>query len=62
MVVLGREIGAGLMGHSTSLRAGVGSTFSQEKYIHLTLLHQREMLPRTGTAHKKCMSGVRGLA
>jgi hypothetical protein len=62
MIVLGRETGAGLMSHSTSLRGGVGNTFSREKYIHLTLLRQHERLSRTGTTHKKRMSGVRGLA
>jgi hypothetical protein len=31
MVVFGREIEVGPMGHSVRLRGGVGSTFSQEQ-------------------------------
>jgi hypothetical protein len=51
----------GPAGHSTGLRGGVGSTFSREQWIRLTLLGQRERSPHTGTAHRKRMIGVHGL-
>jgi hypothetical protein len=62
MVVFGRETEAGPVGHSTGLRGGVRSTFSREEWICPTLLGQRERLSHTGTARRKRMSGVCGLA
>jgi hypothetical protein len=50
------------MDHSTGLRDGVGSTFSQEQCIRRTLLTTRERLPRTGTIHRTRTLGVHGLA
>jgi hypothetical protein len=48
--------------HSAGLRGGVGSNFSWEQCIRPTLLMTRERLPRTGTARRKRMPDVRGLA
>jgi hypothetical protein len=50
------------MDHSAGLRGGIGSTFSREQCIRPTLLMTRERLPRSGTAQRKRMLGVHGLA
>jgi hypothetical protein len=47
----------GPAGHSVGLRGGVGSSS-----IHPTLSVTRERLSRTGTARRKRMPSVRGLA
>jgi hypothetical protein len=39
----------------------MGSLFLRSSRIHPTLLGQRERLPHTRTARRKCMSGVCGL-
>jgi hypothetical protein len=62
MVVFVRETEVGPADHSAGLRGGGGSIFSQEQCIHPTLLDQRERLPRTGTARRKHIRGIRGLA
>jgi hypothetical protein len=61
MVVVGRETGASPVGHSTRLRGGLGSTFSQEQCIRPTLFGQHERLLHTGTARWKRTSGICGL-
>jgi hypothetical protein len=40
----------------------VGSPFTREQWLCPLLLMTREWLSSTGTTHKKCMSGVHGLA
>jgi hypothetical protein len=62
VVVVGRETGVRPMGHSAGLRGGVGSTFFRSSRIRPTLLDQYKRLPCTGTAHRKCMCDIRGLA
>jgi hypothetical protein len=57
---VGRETEAGPAGHSVGLGGGAGSTFSRGQFIRPTLLRQREMLSRIGTAHRKRACGVRG--
>jgi hypothetical protein len=52
----------GPVDHSVGLRGGVGSTFSREQCIRPTLLMTHEGLPRTGTARRKRMLSIRGLA
>jgi hypothetical protein len=52
----------GPAGHSTGLRGRIRSTFLGSSSIHPTLSVTHKRLPRTGTARRKRMPGVRGLA
>jgi hypothetical protein len=62
MAVLGEKLGGGLADHSARLGVVSGSLFLGSSRVRLMLLVACERLPRTGTAHRKCMPGVRGLA
>jgi hypothetical protein len=39
----------------------LGRLFLESGRIRPTLLGEREIFPRTGTAHRKCMCGIRRL-
>jgi hypothetical protein len=63
MAVCGRETGYGPTDRPADmLWIGMGAFFSQGQWICSTLLMIYERLPHTGTAYRKCTSGVRGLA
>jgi hypothetical protein len=59
----GREAGYGHMDRSAARAVDyVGSPFSQEQWDLPNLSTPRESLPRTGTARRKRMPGIRELA
>jgi hypothetical protein len=63
MVVMGEKLCGGPMDRSASmLRIVSGAIFLECSKVRPTLLGQRQMLPCTGTTHKKCTSGICGLA
>jgi hypothetical protein len=61
MVVLGEKLGGGPVDHSAGLGL-CGSPFFESSMVCPTLLMACKRFPRTGTARRKCMCGVRGLA
>jgi hypothetical protein len=61
MAVRGEKLGDRHADRSASVLGIVlGSLFLRSSKIRLTLLSQRERLPHTGTARRKCTSGVCG--
>jgi hypothetical protein len=62
MAVLGEKLGGGPADHSAGLGVVSGALFLGSSRIHLTLMVACKSLPHTGTARKKRMSGVYGLA
>jgi hypothetical protein len=62
LVVLGEKLGGRPTDWSADVRRIVAEAlFLGSSRVHQTLLDQRERLPRTKTAHRKCMSGEHGL-
>jgi hypothetical protein len=62
MNVLGEKLGGGPVDRSADvLRIVSGALFLRSGRVRPTLLGQRERLSRTGTAHRKRMSGIREL-
>jgi hypothetical protein len=62
MAVLGEKLGGGLVDHSVGLRVVSRALFLRSSKVRPMLLMAYKRLPRTGTTHRKRMSGVRGLA
>jgi hypothetical protein len=62
MIVLGEKLGGGPADRSAGVLGIVsGAHFLGSNRVRPTLLMASERLPRMGTAHRKCMSGIRGL-
>jgi hypothetical protein len=63
MAVGGEKLGGGPADRSAGvLRIVTGALFLRSSRVHPTLLDQCQRLPRMGTARRKRMSDVRGLA
>jgi hypothetical protein len=62
MAVLGEKLGGEPVDHSAGLGVVSGDLFLGSSRVRTTLLVVCERLPRTGTAHRKRMLGVRELA
>jgi hypothetical protein len=62
MAVLGKKLCGGPVDHSARLGVVSEALFLESSRVRPMLLVACEMLPRTGTTHRKRTSGVRGLA
>jgi hypothetical protein len=62
MAVLGEKLGGRPMNHSVGLGVVSGALFLGSSRVRPTVLVACERLPCTGTARRKHMSGIRGLA
>jgi hypothetical protein len=62
MAVMGEKLGGVPTDHSVGLGVVSGALFLGSSRVRPTLLMACEKLPRMGTAHRKCMPGVRGLS
>jgi hypothetical protein len=62
MAVLGEKLGGGPADRSADVLGIMsGALFLKSSSVRPTLLMTSERLPHTGTARRKCTSGVRGL-
>jgi hypothetical protein len=62
MAVLREKLGGGPVDHLAGLGVVSGALFLGSSKVRPTLLMACEILPHTGTARKKHMRGVRGVA
>jgi hypothetical protein len=62
MAVLGEKLGVGPMDHSAGLGVVSEALFLRSSRVCPTLLMASKRLPRMGTARRKRMRGVCGLA
>jgi hypothetical protein len=62
MAVLREKLGGGPVDHLVGLGVVSGALFLGSSRVRPTLLMACEILPHTGTARKKSMRGIRGVA